>query len=447
MLPPGGLEVDNVYEVKFKATRKAFYRNINNLDIITGDYVIVESDRGFDVGMVTMGGELARLQMRKKKVTDKEVLRIIRLATEEEVKLMQELRTREPDALIRSRAIVATLQMDMKLTDVEYQGDGTKMLFHYIAEQRVDFRELIKQLANEIKVRVEMRQIGVRQEAGLVGGVGSCGRELCCSTFLTDFRTVNTNAARYQNLSLNPAKITGLCGRLKCCLNYELDTYMDALKFIPQINQIKTETGVAYLQKTDIFKRKMWFAYPNNSNWTELTVEEVVNYNEMNKRGELPPALSGAALEEKSKQRELDFVEVGGDSRVLERLDAKRKQNKKRKGGDPRQQNMRQQGPPQVRPNRPEGGRPDGPRPQRPEGQRPQQQGPRPDGPRPQRPEGRRPQHQGPRPDGPRPQRPEGQRPPQQQGPRPEGPRPPQGGSRQGPPPPAPRNPEPPREG
>jgi cell fate regulator YaaT (PSP1 superfamily) len=440
MLPPGERESDNIYEVKFKATRKEYFRNVNNLELVTGDYVCVESDRGYDVGTVTMGGQLARLQLRKKKIAEKDVLAIFRVANQEEVDKMCALRETEKEVLIRSRAIIASLRLEMKLSEVEYQGDGTKIIFFYVADQRVDFRELIKLLANDFRVRIEMRQIGLRQEAGLVGGVGSCGRELCCSSFLTDFKVVNTNAARYQNISLNPGKITGQCGRLKCCLNYELETYMDALKFIPQVNQLRTEGGVAYLQKTDIFKRKMWFSF-GDANWIAIDAAKVVEYKEMNDRGLFPPILQ-AAEPERVKLPADEFVEVVGESRVLERLDEKRRQanrNKKNRGNDrrggggggggrddrrggpmgPGNRGPRPDGPPHGPENR--GPRPDGPQ------RGPDNRGPRPEGPpRGPRPEGpnRGPDNRGPRPDGPpRGPRPDGpNRGPDNRGPRPDGP-------------------------
>lgn len=336
MTLPDENEQQNIYEVRFKSTRKGFYKNTHHLELYTGDYIIVESDRGFDVGIVTMGGALVRLQMRKKKVEEAHALRIFRHAYDDEIEKLNFLREKENELLVRTRAIIFSLGLEMKLSDVEYQGDGTKAIFYYTAEQRVDFRELIRVLAQEFKIRVEMRQIGLRQEAGLIGGMGSCGRELCCSSWLTDFKSVNTTAARYQNISLNPSKITGLCGRLKCCLNYELDTYLDALKDIPDIKEIETQLGIAYLQKTDIFRRKMWFSYGGDSNWTSLDAGLVNIVIQQNKDGIKPPSL--AALEDKSDAAPaLDFIDVVGQSNLHEKgerahpkpKDAKK--NKKRK--------------------------------------------------------------------------------------------------------------------
>jgi cell fate regulator YaaT (PSP1 superfamily) len=292
MLPPGVPEGENIYEIRFKSTRKGFYRNVYGLNIVTGDAVVVESERGYDVGFVSMGGELVRLQMKKKRIDPQFVGNIIRIANQQDLQRLDELRELEKQYLVKTRAIIAYLKLDMKLSDIEFQGDGAKAIFYYTADQRVDFRELIRALAMEFKLRIEMRQIGLRQEAGLLGGIGSCGRELCCSTWLTDFKSVNTNAARYQNISLNPSKITGMCGRLKCCLNYELETYLDALKNIPDVKEIHTELGVAYLQKTDIFKRKLWYSYGGDANWVALDAEQVVEFYRMNKRGELPPSLT-----------------------------------------------------------------------------------------------------------------------------------------------------------
>lgn len=298
MLPPGTPEGDNIYEIRFKSTRKGFYRNVYGLNFVTGDAVVVESERGYDVGTVSMGGELVRLQMKKKRIDPQFVGHVIRVANEQDTKRLEELRDMEKEYLVKTRAIIAYLNLDMKLSDIEFQGDGAKAIFYYTADQRVDFRELIRALAMEFKLRIEMRQIGLRQEAGLLGGLGSCGRELCCSTWLTDFKSVNTNAARYQNISLNPSKITGMCGRLKCCLNYELETYLDALKNIPDVKEIHTELGVAYLQKTDIFKRKLWYSYGGDANWVALDAEQVVEFYRMNKRGVVPPSLT--ATEEQS---------------------------------------------------------------------------------------------------------------------------------------------------
>ena len=330
MQQPTQSESDNIYEVRFKNTRKAFFKNVNALPLITGDFVVVESDRGYDVGQVSLGGILARLQMRKRKVrADDRVRKIYRRATREDVEKLQTARSREQETLVRTREVIRELDLDMKLSDVEYQGDNTKAIFYYIADTRVDFRELIKRLANDFRIRVEMKQIGLRHESGLVGGIGSCGRELCCATWLTDFKTVSTAAARYQNLSLNPMKISGQCGRLKCCLNFELDSYMDALKDIPKIERIETETGMAFLQKTDIFKKIMWFSYQGESTWISISTDKVRQLHEMNQAGVKPASLQilDAVLSDLDKP--VDFVDVVGQSVLRE--DPKRKKKKKKK--------------------------------------------------------------------------------------------------------------------
>ncbi len=344
MLAPGQTEVDNIYEIRFKNTRKGFYRNVNGLRLYIGDVVVVESDRGYDVGTLSLGGVMAELQMKKKGYHKplKETPRIYRKANEKDVELLQEVRQREPEALSRSREIIQELNLDMKLSDIEFQGDNAKAIFYYIADHRVDFRELIKLLAREFRIRVEMKQIGLRHEAGLVGGIGSCGRELCCSTWLTEFKTVSTSAARYQNLSLNPMKISGLCGRLKCCLNYELESYLDALEDFPQVDMLETSKGRAFLQKTDIFKRTMWFSYQNESTWHPIDVEEVKRIAAANRKGDKPDVLLGAGTttdldetdERDRSQADLDFVDVVGTN--VPAPEPKRKQGKKtnrRRGG------------------------------------------------------------------------------------------------------------------
>jgi len=337
MQSPTKTEFENVYEVRFKNTRKRFYKNVNGLTLITGDLVAVESDRGFDVGQISLGGILAQLQMKKKKSgrqADK-VGKIYRHATKEDIGKLQKARAREQETLVRTRVIVRELDLDMKISDVEYQGDNTKAIFYYIADQRVDFRELIKALANEFRIRVEMKQIGLRHESGLIGGIGSCGRELCCSTWLTDFKSVSTAAARFQNLSLNPMKISGQCGRLKCCLNFELETYMDALEDIPKVERLETQLGKATRHKTDIFKRLMWFSYENENTWIPVSVDHVIEMAAMNKRGEKPSSLR--ALEPEpviNPEDNIDFVDVVGQSTLRE--EPKKRRNKKRKGNNNR---------------------------------------------------------------------------------------------------------------
>mgnify|MGYP003685663687 CR=1 FL=1 len=349
MQQPGQSESNNVYEIRFKNTRKEFYRNVNSLSLITGDFVAVESDRGFDVGQVSLGGILAQLQMRKKKIRGgpAKSRKIYRRATKDDLEKLRTARSREQETLVRSREIVRMLNIDMKMSEVEYQGDNTKAIFYYIADQRVDFRELIKLLANEFKIRVEMKQIGLRFESALVGGIGSCGRELCCSTWLTDFKTVSTAAARYQNLSLNPMKISGQCGRLKCCLNFELDSYLDAIKGIPKVDRIETTMGMAFLQKTDIFKRTMWFSYANESAWIAMDVDKVKEMAEMNANGVKPASLHILDKIIHDDDKEVDFVDVVGQS--VYREDPKRKKKKKKSSS---RNSGRRQGNPQSRDNK-----------------------------------------------------------------------------------------------
>lgn len=283
----------SVVEVRFKNGRKDFYRNTDSITLTTGDAVIVEAATGHHLGYVSLQGELVRLQMQKKKVAnDDEINKIYRLATQKDLEKFEEVKKRDLPTLFRTREIIHQLKLNMKLSDVEFQADNTKATFFYSAEDRVDFRELIKLLASEFKVRVEMRQISLRQEAGRLGGIGVCGRELCCSTWLSDFKNVATSAARYQNLSLNPSKLSGQCGRLKCCLNYELETYMEALKDIPEIEvPLLTEQGEARLQKTDIFRKIMWFGYKEDNNWYPLRIDRVNEILEMNRAGKKPASL------------------------------------------------------------------------------------------------------------------------------------------------------------
>jgi cell fate regulator YaaT (PSP1 superfamily) len=282
-------------EIRFKGGRKEFFRNDKHLPLVTGDAVVVEAaGSGWHLGHVSLKGELVRLQMRKKKVpTDSRDIRpILRVATPDDEERWQAVRDLENGTMFRARAVVDELRLKMKLSDVEYQADRTRALFYYSAEDRVDFRELIRRLADEFRVRVEMRQISLRQEAGRIGGIGVCGRELCCSTWLTDFKAVSTTAARYQNLSLNPQKLAGQCGRLKCCLNYELDAYLDALKDIPQVQRpLQLANGEAFLQKTDIFRKRMWFAFRGDNNWVMVSAERVREVLELNKKGEKPDTL------------------------------------------------------------------------------------------------------------------------------------------------------------
>jgi cell fate regulator YaaT (PSP1 superfamily) len=283
----------DIIEVRFKNGRKEFFRNSKSIELFAGDPIVVEVQSGHHIGYVSMQGEIVRLQMKKKNVLNNDDIKsIYRKATQKDLEKFEQAKNREASSLYRTREIILDQQLGMKLSDVEFQADNTKVTFYYSAEDRVDFRELIKMLAGEFKVRIEMKQISLRHEAARLGGIGSCGRELCCSTWLTDFKNVNTSAARYQNLSLNPSKLSGQCGRLKCCLNYELDTYLDALKGIPEMEApLKTAMGNATLQKTDIFKRIMWFGFQDETTWLPITVDRVIEIIEMNQAGKIPATL------------------------------------------------------------------------------------------------------------------------------------------------------------
>ncbi|BAO55017.1 PSP1 domain-containing protein [Nonlabens marinus] len=276
---PEGQEEFPYVEVRFKNSRKEFFHNGEKLSLKIGDVVATEAETGHDIGIVTLTGELVRVQMKRKRVKqdDAAVLRIYRIASQTDVDKWKEAREREDAMKVKAREIAIRLKLKMKISDIEFQGDGSKATFYYTADQRVDFRELIREYAATFRTRIEMRQIGLRQEAARLGGIGSCGRELCCSTWLTDFRSVTTSAARYQNLSLNPQKLAGQCGKLKCCLNYELDSYLDALNSFPKQNQkLYTEKGVALCQKVDIFKGLMWYCYDGEwMNWHTLTTDQV----------------------------------------------------------------------------------------------------------------------------------------------------------------------------
>jgi cell fate regulator YaaT (PSP1 superfamily) len=284
----------DIVEVRFKNGRKEFFKNSNDLELTTGDMLVIDAGGGHHIGELTLQGELVRLQMLKKKVKNDNQIKIVyRIASEKDMERYHEARNREMSTLFRTRQIIDELKIEMKLSDIEFQADNSKATFFYSADDRVDFRELIKLLAAEFKIRVEMRQISLRQEAGRVGGIGACGRELCCSTWLTDFKSVSTAAARYQNLSLNPVKLSGQCGRLKCCLNYELETYLDALVDIPKVEKpLLTEGGAAHLQKTDIFKKILWFSYDTESTWYPISAAKVKQILELNEKGITAPTLT-----------------------------------------------------------------------------------------------------------------------------------------------------------
>lgn len=399
-LPPGQKPFD-VVEVRFKNNRKEFFRNVNDLSLGTGDVIAVESSPGHDIGTVSLAGELVKNQLKRKNINaaDPAMKKVYRKAKQADIDKWMEAQNLEKATLVKAREFAIRLGLQMKIGDVEYQGDKTKAVFYYTAEDRVDFRELIKVMAEEFRVRIEMRQIGARQEAARLGGIGSCGRELCCSTWLTDFRSVTTSAARYQQLSLNPLKLAGQCGKLKCCLNYELDSYLDALKDFPEPTDIETVRGRARHQKTDIFKGVMYYTFFDEPDQfiavPNFRAKELI---EMNKRGEKAEVLV-IQVKEKVEVKQPDFENVVGQD-SLTRFDKAKSGNNKRKkkksgggnrppGDGPRpQQNAENKGP-NPNPNRPPQNK--GPQQNRP----PQNKGPQPNkGPNPNRP----PQAKGPNP-------------------------------------------------
>ena len=369
-----------VIEVSFNnGSRKDFFRNVTLQQFEKGDMVSVEGVSGFDVGEVSLTGEIVRLQMKKRNVKEEnpEMKKLLRRSSDRDLEIWKQNKAREPQAIIRSRAIAKQLKLEMKISEVEMQADGRKATFFYIADGRVDFRELIKVYASEFKLKVEMRQIGARQESAKVGGIGSCGRELCCATWLTDFKSVNTAAARYQNLSINQTKLSGQCGRLKCCLNYELDTYLDALQGFPDnCDTIQVAKGTANLIKRDIFRNLMWYMLPDSTKQYPLTIERVKKIKSLNGQGVIPDELEAVELtSSKPQEVEPEFVDVVGhiSLRSLEKTDKKRKQQnqqrqqqqrgqQKQQGNQPNkqgnqgnqqqknQQQQKKQPPPQQRP-------------------------------------------------------------------------------------------------
>jgi cell fate regulator YaaT (PSP1 superfamily) len=384
-----------IVEVSFNnGSRKDYFKNTTVHFYQKGDMVAVEGVGGFDVGMVNLTGELVRLQLKKNNIDEKspDLKKVLRRASEQDIAKMMETKTREAQMLIRSRAIARQLKLELKMAEVEIQADGRKATYFYIADDRVDFRELIKLYAGEFKVKIEMRQIGARQEAGKVGGIGSCGRELCCSTWLTDFKSVNTNAARYQNLSINQTKLSGQCGRLKCCLNYELDTYMDALQFFPNdADTLEVAKGRAFLVKKDIFKNLMWYTLPDSNKQYPLTIDTVKKIKAQNKQGIRPEELETAeVITGKPKEVEPEYADLVGQISLksLEKTTRKRRDKERnQQGRGPQQQRPQQgggnRGPQQQRPPQQGGGnRPNQDRPQQnavgnrgPQQQRPPQQG------------------------------------------------------------------------
>lgn len=332
-LPESG-NVSDIVEVQFKSTRKSYYKNTNGLRLIKGDVVAVEASPGHDIGTVACTGEIAVMQMKKNRLNIKEYefFRIYRHARPVDFEKWEEAKKLEHETMIESRRLSLNLNLNMKIGDVEYQGDKTKAIFYYIADERVDFRQLIKVLADRFKVRIEMRQIGARQEAGRIGGIGPCGRELCCSTWITNFVSVTTNAARYQEISLNPQKLAGQCGKLKCCLNYELDAYIDAQKDFPKTNiPLETKDNTYYHFKTDIFKRMMWYSTDKHmaANVAEVSVDRVKEVIRLNRKGTKPQMLADEKTIALKEVKPLDYQNVVGEDSIS-RFDEPKKEGENR---------------------------------------------------------------------------------------------------------------------
>ena len=333
---PGNEEYTDIVEVQFKNTHKGYYRNSNNIPLQKGDIVAVEAVPGHDIGVVTMTGRLVLLQLKKTRVTpDSEFKRIYRKARPVDMEKYAEAKAREHDTMIRSRQIAKDLNLDMKIGDVEYQGDGQKAIFYYIADNRVDFRQLIKVLADVFKIKIEMKQIGARQEAGRIGGIGPCGRELCCATFTTNFVSVSTSAARFQDISLNPQKLAGQCAKLKCCLNYEVDAYVEASRGLPNRDiELETQDGTYYFFKCDIMRGEITYSTDKHipANLVTITGRRAFAIIEMNKRGERPESLQADGQRE--AKRSVDLLEQEN----INRFDNMQRGGKKRrKGGRPDQ--------------------------------------------------------------------------------------------------------------
>ncbi len=345
MTLPTGQKPFNIMEVRFKNGRKHFFKNVNNIALSMGDVIAVEGSPGHDIGSVSLTGELVKVQMNKKSVSidDEELIKkIYRKATQKDIDIWTRAKEKEIETQRRGREIILRLGLKMKLSDIEYQGDGNKATFYYTADERVDFRQLIRDLASAFNIRVEMKQVGLRQEAARLGGVGSCGRELCCSTWLTDLRKVNTAAARYQQLSLNPQKLAGQCGKLKCCLNFELDTYVDALSKFPKPDvMLNTDKGNAVFIKMDIFKELLWYTYKDDrSKWFKLTLEQVHEIIELNKENEKVASLEEFDAENTAVDTKVDFENVVGQD-SLTRFDTPKRTRNKRNN---RTKNKKKQG-------------------------------------------------------------------------------------------------------
>ena len=340
---PGGQQAYDILEVRFKNSRKDFFRNSQKINIQTGDVVVVGAASGFDVGVVSTFGELARIQVRKKKKDFKplEARKVLRIADQKDIDLWIKARSHEKELMYKARTLALNIGLEMKISDVEYQGDMSKAIFYYTADGRVDFRQLIKDMASEFRMRIEMKQIGSRQESARLGGIGSCGRELCCSSWLTDFRSVSTSAARYQQLSLNPQKLAGQCGKLKCCLNFELDAYLEGLKSFPRTDvRLKTKKGDAYHVKTDVFKGTMWYAFRGENELYPLSSTRVKEIIETNKEGNKPSDLQDHQINETTVIEDPGYTNVVGQDSVS-RFEKTFKRKKLRKKNIPNKKKNR----------------------------------------------------------------------------------------------------------
>lgn len=336
-IPSNGDEME-VVEIRFKNTRKGFYRNVNELRLEIGDIVAVEASPGHDIGIVSIVGRLVDLQMKQQRNSPPldELKKVYRKAKPVDIEKWEEAKSLEAETMLKSRKIAEELRLNMKIGDVEYQGDKTKAIFYYIADERVDFRQLIKSLADQFRVRIEMRQIGARQEAGRIGGIGSCGRELCCASYMKNFISITTSHARYQELSLNPQKLAGQCSKLKCCLNYELDGYVDKQRdFPPKDIPLELSDGRAYFTKMEVYKGVYWYSFDSNSmvNLTAVPVERVFEIQKLNKKGVKPDKLVEFEFSEKPKN---DFENIVGQESIT-RFESK-------KGSHPRKKRFNKRG-------------------------------------------------------------------------------------------------------
>ena len=359
---PGNAEEQDIVEVQFKNTRKGFYKNSNKLKLAKGDIVAVEASPGHDIGVVTLTGRLVPLQMRKANLKpDVEIKRIYRKVKPVDMEKYEEAKAKEHDTMIRSRQIALNLNLNMKIGDVEYQGDGNKAIFYYIADERVDFRQLIKVLAEVFRVRIEMKQIGARQEAGRIGGIGPCGRELCCATWMTNFISVSTSAARYQDISLNPQKLAGQCAKLKCCLNYEVDVYVESQKRLPSKEvTLETTEGTYYFFKADILKGLITYSTDKNfmANAVTITARNAFEIINMNKRGEKPENLID--VNSSASQKTFDLVEQESLTRFDKRKGNNTNRKKKKKTVTPNRESTREESRPNIseKENRPQNNEP-----------------------------------------------------------------------------------------